>query len=191
MGALVTAVEFLINILFTGYTFVLLLRLLMQKYHVNWHNPLSQFTIRLTEGVLKPVRRFIPGYGGIDYAIVLLAFFIQLVEALIFFWLDEGGMPAWGGLILVAIGELGSVFVNLVFFMTIISALMSWLRGARTHPALDIVDALVSPLLAFVRRFVPLVAGFDLSPIVVLIGLQLINIIFLTSLIDFGKSLLV
>lgn len=55
MVSLKYALIFIINFVFDTYIFILLLRLLLQKMGANWHNPVSQLVIKVTEPVVKPL----------------------------------------------------------------------------------------------------------------------------------------
>ena len=67
-GVLTDALTFLIRTLFDLYIVAVALRFLLQWVRADFYNPLSQFLVKITNPPLRPLRRFIPGYGGIDFA---------------------------------------------------------------------------------------------------------------------------
>ena len=79
MNSLNTAAIYLLQTLGNLYLLVVLLRFLLQLVRADFYNPISQFIVRATKPLLMPLRRIIPGYGGLDFASLVLALAIQLV----------------------------------------------------------------------------------------------------------------
>ena len=71
---------FLVSTLFTLYILVLMLRFLLQLTRADFYNPLSQFIVKATSPVLRPLRRIIPGWGGIDMASLVAILVLQMVS---------------------------------------------------------------------------------------------------------------
>ncbi len=72
--------DILITILLIASTFymtIVLLRFLLQLARADFYNPISQFVVKATNPPLRPLRRFIPGWGGVDGASLVLAVIIQ------------------------------------------------------------------------------------------------------------------
>jgi len=67
--------------------------------------------------------------------------------------------------------------MNLYIWIIIISALLSFVRPDPYNPVVQILNRLTEPVLNFIRRKMPFVvfSGIDLSPLVVILGLQLID----------------
>ena len=78
MSALAQALVYVIQTLGSLYLLIILLRFILQLVRADFYNPLSQFTVRATQPLLKPVRRIIPGFGGVDLAALVLAVLVQL-----------------------------------------------------------------------------------------------------------------
>jgi YggT family protein len=72
--------------------------------------------------------------------------------------------------------------LNIVFFAVIIAALLSWFHMKRYNPAVSLVYSLAEPILRWCRKWVPAVGGIDLSPLIAIIGLQLIRMLVLPPL---------
>lgn len=189
MTSIEMALSLIINILFDLYIFVLFLRLFMQKLGVRWANPFSQFVITLTEPVIKPLRRFIPGFRGFDLAIVFVCIIFEIVELMLLIWLKFGILPGIFGLLIMGFGDLAMKVVNLFFYITIIAAIISWVPTLQNNPIAEIVNFLVKPLLRIAHRYIPLVGGFDLSPIAILIILWLINILIFQPIVMLGTRI--
>ena len=101
---------FLVQTLFGLYILVILLRFLLQWFRADFYNPLSQFVVKVTNPVLKPVRRVIPGYGGIDIASLVVAWILKSIELMLVLVLAGLSMSPLGALIW-ALPELASLFI--------------------------------------------------------------------------------
>ncbi|PPS64901.1 hypothetical protein CRX72_03795 [Pantoea sp. BRM17] len=62
------------------YVMVLLLRIWMQWSRCDFYNPLAQFVVKITQPVIKPLRRVLPAIGPIDTASLLLAFVLTTLR---------------------------------------------------------------------------------------------------------------
>ncbi|EKD77565.1 MAG: hypothetical protein ACD_42C00290G0003 [uncultured bacterium] len=191
MGPIISATALMIHFLFDAYIVILLLRLLMQKRGASWNNPLSQLMYKLTEKILLPVRKIIPEIKGFDLSILLIAFILQFVEVILLWLVQFGGMPGAVGVVVVAFGQISAKFVYIYIYSIFINVLMSWVPSLQANPVSQLVYLLVEPLLACIRRWIPLsFSGIDISPIFALLGLTLLNILLVTPLIDFGTQLI-
>ena len=159
----------------------------MQKAHANWHNPLSQITIRITEKMIRPLRAIIPGFKGIDYSIIVAAIIIQMIEQTTIFWISQQQFPQFIGLSLLSIASVLYTLKYLIFFIVIISALSSWFtHPSQANPFIQIIDQIANPIFQPVRKRMPIMKGIDFSAIVIIIGLQLIEILVISPLYQFG-----
>jgi len=98
----VTALAFLVQTVFGFYILAVILRFLLQWVRADFYNPLVQFLVRITNPLLVPLRRIIPGYRGLDLAAVVLAFALQAVEMLLITLLLSQPIGA-GGLLLLTV----------------------------------------------------------------------------------------
>jgi YggT family protein len=180
---------FLIKTAFGFYIFVVLLRFLLQWARADFYNPLVQFLVRLTTPVLRPLRRLIPGYAGLDWAAVVLMLVLKCIEIALIgaVW---GALPGLPGLPLLAITELLALTLNVLFWAVFIAVILSWVNPDPYHPAVTLIWQLTEPLLQPARRWVPPVAGFDLSPILVLVVLQLGQMLLVAPLRDLSFALM-
>ncbi len=163
---------FLVNTLFGLYIGAVLLRLLLQWARADFYNPLSQAIVKLTNPVLRPLRRYIPALGKVDTASVLLMFALQLLNT----WLVSALFGTHLGVVamlIVAFTELLSKLIYLYIFAIIIQAIASWVAPGAHNPVLRLIEALTEPLLRPIRQLLPNLGGLDLSPLVVIVLLQL------------------
>lgn len=167
---------FVIRTLSELYILAVMLRFLLGLVRASFYNPLAQFLVKITNPLLRPLRRFIPGLFGIDVASLLLMLLLEVatvwVIALIY-----GAPFSFGGLVAGAAVELVDL-VFLVFLVSIlVQALLSWVNPGNYNPVSSLLGALNEPLLRPARRLIPPVSGFDLSPLVVLILLQVVRML--------------
>lgn len=186
MSPLHNASVFLIQSLFDFYLFILLLRLLLQYLRVDYYNPITQFIIKITSPVVVPLRRIIPGYWGIDLATVVLIFIVSLMKLSLISVLSIHHFPNIFGLILWSLGDLIGLTIKLFFYAVLASVIISWVAPSNHSPLFIIVQRLTDPLLKPARRLIPQVAGFDISPIPVLLLLQILIILMAEPLAIIG-----
>lgn len=175
-GYLAQPAIFLVKVLFGLYATLVVLRFLLQLVRADFYNPLSQFIVTATKPLLNPLRRMIPGVSGIDIASLVLAWFVITLEQLAILSLaGTGFQPA--GAALLAIPELITLFINVFLFAILIQVIISWINPGSYNPAIGLIHSLTEPLLAPVRRRMPNMGGLDLSPMVVMLGLVLLEML--------------
>ena len=175
-GHVGNAVTFLIETLLGIYILIVMLRLLLQWARADFYNPLSQFIVKATRPVLAPMHRTLPSAGGIDLACVVLLVALQFAEL----WLISGLLGQRVAVIAVlvrAVAELVQLAIHVFLFSILIQVVMSWITPGSYNPLLGVLHSLNEPLLGPARRIVPPVGGLDLSPIVVMVALQLVAIL--------------
>lgn len=161
------------------YLLMLLLRFLLQIARADFYNPASQSIVRLTDPVVKPLRRVIPGFKGIDFAILVAALCVQIAAIVGLSIFYGANPPALGTLI--AWGVVGNLlFVIKIYYYAIIgSIIMSFIMmfsgNTTPHPLLQLVLQLTEPVMAPVRAFIPAMGGLDFSPIVIFLGIQILQ----------------
>jgi len=143
---------------------VLLLRFWMQAVRVRPPSSVAQFTFQLSDWLVRPLRRVVPGVGGYDWASLIGAFLIVLLAS----------AP-------VEVVLLKSLqrFLQWILYgfmaLLIIEAIFSWVNPHA--PLAPFVRALNEPLLRPIRKVVPLVGSLDLSLLVALILLQIAQVL--------------
>ncbi len=167
---------FLVQTLFGFYILAVMLRFLLQCVRADFYNPLVQFLVSMTNPPLLPMRRFIPGYKGLDLASVVLAFALQLIEMLLITLLLNQPVGV-GGLLLLTVLELLKLLINIYLWGVIIQAVLSWFSPDPYHPAARVLAQLTAPVLRPARRLLPPISGVDLSPMLVVIALIFISLL--------------
>ncbi len=167
----------IVEVVFGLYILAVLLRFLFQLVRADFYNPISQFLVALTNPLLKPLRRIIPGLFGVDIASLVLLLILKCLELFLVSWLI-GHAPDLLPLLLAAVVDLLRLTINVYFYAVLLRVILSWFMpyGIHRNPAGDLLVSLTEPLMRPARRLLPAVGGLDLSPIVVLVGLQLLQL---------------
>lgn len=186
MAPLQNASSFLIQTLFDLYLFLLLLRFILQYLRVDYYNPFTQFILKATNPVVVPLRRFIPGLWGIDFATIIAILLVTLLKITLITLVSVHRLPGPVGLIIWSVGNISELTIKLFFYAILASVLLSWIAPTAYSPATIILQRLIEPLLRPARRFIPQIGGFDISPIPVLIGLQLLVMLLAEPLVRTG-----
>lgn len=180
---------FLISTLFGLYILLVMLRFLLQLVRADFYNPISQFIVKATDPPLRPLRRHVPGLAGVDLSTLLLMLGLKFVELWLTFRVS-GQSAQFAGLLVISVTELLSLAVNVFLVSILIQVVLSWVNPGAYNPATKLLYSLNEPLLTPARRLIPPISGLDLSPIVVLIAIQLIKILVVAPIVDMGRTLL-
>jgi YggT family protein len=151
-----------------------LLRLYMQVQRIPFGNPVGRFIFALTDWIVVPLRRVLPSYRKWDSASIIAAYLIELAQFGILWLLAGRGGGALLVPVLALFGMVRLVISGLIG-LVIVYAILSWVQA--DSPLADVIDRLCAPVLRPFRRMIPLVGGFDLSPLALLVVLQVAAII--------------
>ncbi|MBO9677726.1 MAG: YggT family protein [Acidovorax sp.] len=167
-------VSFLLDVIGGLLTGACLLRLYMQLQRIPFTNPVGRLVFALSDWLVMPLRRVIPPTGRWDMSSLAAAVLLQLAQYVLL-WLVLGAGAGWTWLPWLALFGLVRVAVSGVTGLLIVYAVMSWMQAH--SPLSDVIARLCEPVLRPLRRFVPLVGGVDLSPLVALVLLQVAMIV--------------
>jgi YggT family protein len=171
------AIVFLLETFLGLFALALLLRFYLQALRAPARNPLSTFLGALTDWIVVPARRVIPGLWGMDLSTLVLAWATEVVLLVAKFSL---GGPETGGAVgaaMIALLLLGAVeviklSVYILLVAVILQVVLSWV--APYSPAMPMLNSLTRPFLGPLQRRIPPVGNVDLSPIFLLVGCQLL-----------------
>lgn len=155
-----------------------LLRLMMQRQRISFHQPLGRFVFALTDWLVLPLRKAIPAWSTWDLSSLVGAWLVKLAQVTVL-WLLSGGAASWALLPWFSVLSLAQLLVSALSALVLVYAIMSWVSPG--SPMYDLVARLAEPVLRPLRRVVPLIGGIDLSPLVLLLALQMMGVV-LTSL---------
>ncbi|MGJ0624287.1 YggT family protein [Xenorhabdus bovienii] len=169
------------------YIAVLLLRVWMQWVRCDFYNPFAQFIVKITQPVVRPLRKVIPAIGPIDTASIVFAYLLVLLKMLLPTWLATGQfLPS--SVIIIPLNlilpitfippfgliELLTAAGKLIFWLIIARALLSWVSQGR-NPVDYVLIQLTEPLMAPIRRIIPAMGGIDFSAMIVMLVLYALN----------------
>jgi YggT family protein len=146
-----------------------LLRLYMQHQRVPFGNPVGRFVFALTDWLILPLRKLLPSIRRWDTASVVAVYLVELAQFGLL-WLLLGRASGAGLVPLLALFGVVRLVISLLTGLVIVYAILSWVRA--DSPISDIIERLCVPLLRPWRKLIPLVGGIDLSPLALLVVLQ-------------------
>lgn len=166
------ALRYIADSLLTFVVCVFLLRVLLQLARADFRNPLSQAVLALTNWLVMPLRRVLPPIGRVDTASIVALVVVQLLATLVLFRLQTGVLAPAGALAFAS--AIALVELTLWFYIVLIFvyALLSFVAPGTYSPAVGILSALCQPVLAPIRRLLPMIGGLDFSPLVAIVLLR-------------------
>ena len=184
MQQLPVAGIYLVQTIFGFYTVLVLLRFLLQLVRADFYNPISQFAVKVTSPILNPMRRVIPGWGGVDVSSLILILALQLIQLVAIILMlgypipNVGLIVAWS-----AVGILG-LLLNFFFWAIIIQVVLSWVAPQSNNPVVGLLYQITEPVMAPARKLLPPMGGMDFSPIIVFMLIQLAKIMVVGTLVQ-------
>lgn len=172
---------FLVQVLFGLYLLIVMLRFLLQVVRADFYNPISQFIVKATAPLLNPLRGVIPGFAGLDFSSLILAWLIKSLELFLILLISGKGLMFLYPLIQ-AVPALLELAINIFLFSVLIMVILSWLSPGGYNPAAGLLYNLTEPVLKPVRKILPPMGGLDLSPMLVMIGLVLLKMLLIPPL---------
>jgi YggT family protein len=188
MGYFANAGAILIEVLFGLLIGLFVLRVLLQVVRANFYNPICQFFYKATNPVLMPLRRALPPLGPVDSAGVLVAFLLMAIKVWLLAALAGFGLPLLATLVL-AIAGLLDFLLYLFFWLIIVRIVISFLATDSYHPAFPLLMQLTEPLLRPLRRLIPPLGPFDLSPLIATLAIMLARVLVVAPIQDLGAAL--
>lgn len=175
----------LVNAVAGFYLFIIILRFLLQAVRADFYNPISQFVVKATHPPLVPLRKFIPPLGGFDLAAVVLALAVELLAITLSLLIVGYPLPIANMVIWACLGLVGLVF-KLYFWGILIMVIASWIAPGNYNPALGLLQQLIEPVMKPIRKMMPDMGGFDISPIIAFLLIQVFEILIVSMARETG-----
>ncbi len=172
---------FLVEVIFGLYLLIVLLRFLLQLVKADFYNPISQFIVKATAPALKPLRKIIPGFGGMDIASLVLAWIVATVK-IFFIQLILGKSGVFLLALLLAIPTIVDLLLNIFLVAILIMVILSWISPGGYNPAIGLLYSLTDPVMKPVRKMIAPVGGLDLSPMIVMVIIVLVQMLLIPPL---------
>lgn len=164
---------------FDVYIFLVLTRFMLQLVRADFYNPISQFVVKATNPPLKPLRKLIPGYGGVDAAALVLVVALVITKIFTIQLVSAGSLAVDPLMMMLAtVREVGRILLNYLFWSIILRIVLSWIAPDPYNPMVRLVTQITEPVMAPARRLLPPMGGFDLSPLLVIIAIQVVQALF-------------
>lgn len=181
------AASLLVEVIFGALALVFLLRLLVQRFGVNFHNPICQALYRFTNPVLMPLRRWLRAWRRIDLAAALVTLALLCIKAALLLALAGLSLSPIA-VALLGLAETIGLVLMLYFWLILIRVVLSWTGGGHS-PAVSVISQLSDPVLRPLRRHLPAPGGLDLSPMLVMLAILLLRILLVAPLQDVAAAL--
>ena len=166
----------LVNAAAGFYLFIIILRFLLQATRADFYNPISQFVVKATHPPLVPLRKFIPPLGGFDLAAIVLALGVELLAITLSLLIVGYPLPIANMVIWAFLGVVG-LTLKLYFWGILIMVIASWISPGNYNPALGLLQQIIEPAMKPIRKLMPDMGGFDISPIIAFLLIQVFEII--------------
>jgi YggT family protein len=172
---------FLIDTVFGLYVICIMLRFILQLVRADFYNPISQFLVQITQPALRPLRRVVPGFAGVDISSVVLMVIVQAVALLLMSLVAYGQVNVMYVLARTPVDLVGLVF-TVYTVAIIVMAVISWINPTQYNPVQTVLYAMTEPLLRPFRQLIPPIGGVDLSPLAAIITIQVLRMLLMRPL---------
>lgn len=189
MSYLANALALLIQFAFGCAVALFVFRLLAEAVRADFYNPICQFLYRGTNPVLTPLRRVVPNWRRINLAALVLAWVLEVVKNFLLRFVASDAWASNLGVLVLGLADLVD-FILIVYLVMIFAwALLSWVNVDARNPLVPLLGKLAGPALKPFRRAVPLLGGFDLSPVLAILVILLLQTVLVAWLTNVGHSI--
>lgn len=176
-----SSLNIVLDFVFRLACLLFLIRFLLQASGADFYNPISQAVVKATDTVCKPLRLALRPFRNLDVASFLVAWLISVLSIVAFSYMISSAAPGilaamWAGLIKTLL-----VLMQFYKWTIIIIVIASFVTQGNYHPALALLNQLLEPIIGPVRRVLPSLGPLDLSPMVVLLIIILVEDILMRS----------
>lgn len=182
MGVGIQIIELLVKTATWIFVIALVARFLAQIARADFYNPLAQTAVKITNPLLLPIRRIVPGLGGMDLAALVLIFLIQLAYASFTVFVVRGVDVAMGSLATWAVLAVVGVVIEVLRWSMIIVAVSSWLSGGNPNQMIGFITQMVDPFVAPFRKLKIQAGMMDFTYLVVFLVLIVLKDILLVAI---------
>ena len=179
MGQAGNAVAQIFNTIAGLYLLFVVGRFLLQLAKADFYNPISQAVFKITDPMVKVFRSFIPGYRGVDFSSLILAFFVQFAAISLTILLYGGSLPSISFIVTWSFVGVLNFIILFYYYALIASIVMSFVMmfsgNMNPHPILSLVWQITEPIMSPVRKVIPPMGGLDFSPIFIFLVIGLIR----------------
>ncbi|HJP99378.1 MAG TPA: YggT family protein [Rhodanobacteraceae bacterium] len=186
---LANAFALLIQFAFGCAVALFVFRLLAEAVRADFYNPICQFLYRTTNPILTPLRRVVPTWRRINLAALLIAWILEVAKNFLLAYTVPEFWATNTGVLVLGVADLINFFAFVYLFMIFIWALLSYVNVDARNPLVPLLGKVVAPVLKPFRKRPPLIGGFDLSPVIAILVILLIQTVFVAWLMDVGHTI--
>lgn len=165
---------FVVTLVLRVAALLFLLRFVLQAVHASFYNPVCEGIVRFTNPVLEPVRKVLRPYRNLDFASFVMAWVAHMFTVMFHIWANDWPIDIFA-ILTDGLHTTLSLVVGIFLIAILVSIIMSWIAPQVYSPAAIIARELAEPLLAPARRILPALGGIDLSPMIIIAVLLLIQ----------------
>jgi YggT family protein len=172
---------FLVSTAFDIYLSIVMARFILQMVRADFYNPISQFIVKATSPILNPLRRIVPGFGGLDVASLVLFIALVVLKLVLYVYVFQAFGPISPlSFVILTLMSMANTIINFFLFVIFVAAILSWVAaaGGGYNPLSDILHQIAEPVLGPARKIIPPMGGLDISPMLVMIALIFIKQLF-------------
>jgi YggT family protein len=159
------AIRYIVDTLLWLLTLAFVLRLLLQLVRADFRDPLADAIVRVTNWLIRPLRRFIPPIGKLDTATVVAVLLVASLRTFMIIAMagaSTGDLGVWVFLRITAVDLLGMV-LRIYLFAMLLYWLTSFVSPGGYAPGIRLLAQLCEPILRRVRRVIPPIGQIDFS----------------------------
>ena len=186
---LANALALLIEFAFGCVVALFVFRLLAEAVRADFYNPICQFLYRATNPILTPIRRVIPTWRRINLAALLIAWILEVVKNFLLRFVAGDFWASNVGTLVLGVADLLNFFAIVYLIMIFVWALLSYVNLDARNPLVPLLGKIVEPILKPFRKVLPLIGGFDLSPVLAILAILLVQTVIVAWLMNTGHSI--
>ena len=157
------ALRYIVDTLLWLLTLAFVLRLLLQLVRANFRDPLADAIVRVTNWLIKPLRRVLPPMGKVDTATVVAVLLVACARTLIILALAGQGLGDGALILRVTVIDLVSLVLRVYLFALLLYWLTSFMSPSSHAPGVRLLAQVCEPVLKPVRRLIPPIGQIDFS----------------------------
>lgn len=185
--AIRSSLMFLVSAVFDIFLFILVLRMILVWVGAYYTNPAVQFVTKMTDWLIKPMRKVIPNYRQWESSSFVAILIIDMIKFLLLGLLAYKVIGNIGGLFVSSIADSFNMALNIFLYAIIAQVILSWLQPQ--SPLNAILNTITTPVLRPFQRIIGHPSGFDISPIPALILIQFLKMLIANPLVIMGNTL--
>lgn len=191
MAVIGSAGTYLISTVGGLVLFVLVIRLFMQLAKIESIHPTVDNMIKGLDPFIKTVQGYLPS-SSVELALVVMLMLVELIKLTCLYLISFGSAPSVLSLLIMTLAEGSQMLLSFCLYAVIADAVISWIPSLQGGPITSMLKVITNPILSPIRQYVTkdVKIGFDLSPIVAILLLQLIDMALVSPLIGYAFDFL-